>query len=162
VLPIVVIVVALAALGIVVWLLLRRRRPAPDRELVLEPDAHANAVLVGIGTASGSTDPASPFDPESPDVNIFRVVLSERDEIDLGYNFFPNGTVVAWRVMKRGAPLATGEFTAEGGGSAQHFLTIPLGVALERDGDPVEILFSWAINEMPFTYLVRREPARMT
>jgi hypothetical protein len=99
---------------------------------------------------------AAPHDPESSDVNIFRVELNDRNSMQIGYNFFPEGTVVSWRVSTNGATEASGDFTTLGGGSTQHFWSIPLGVTLDPAVGGVDIAFTWTIGDVPFHYAVRR------
>ena len=86
--------------------------------------------------------------------------FSDRASLRVGYNYFPEGTVVHWRVAQRANPRASGEFVTNGGGNTYHFVTIPLGVELEPDPDGADVNFTWAIGSVPFHYSVRRDPAR--
>ena len=99
--------------------------------------------------------------PESIDVNIFEVEFSNGLTLRVGYNHFPEGTDLRWKVTQNRIPVATGRFVAKGGGSTNHFETVPLGVKLEgRDTQPdgADVQFDWTINDVPFRYSVRRDP----
>jgi hypothetical protein len=103
----------------------------------------------------------APPDPESIDVNIFEVEFLNGLQLRIGYNHFPDGTPVNWRVLQSGKPVAVGSFVAQGGGSTNHFETANLGVKLEgRDAHPdgADVQFDWSINGVPFRYSVRRDP----
>jgi hypothetical protein len=97
----------------------------------------------------------APIDPESSDVNIFKVELLDPTSFQVGYNFFPDGTTVRWRVADNGAAIAAGEFVTAGGGSLQHYETVALGTAIS-DPREVEVSFNWVIRDVPFSYSVRR------
>src|SRR5262249_483503 len=108
--------------------------------------------LVAIpGTGSGATT-------QSP---IFEVTLSNCNTLHVGYNRFPDGTVVHWRVNQTGTPtLAKGQFTAIGGGvlgsKTYHFIAIPLGIRLQPEPIQTDVRFWWEINGVitnagPFT-----------
>src|SRR5206468_4616390 len=76
-------------------------------------------------------------------------------------NHCPDGTAVNWRVMQSHKPVAVGSFVGVGGGSTNHFETMPLGVKLTgRDSEPdgADVQFDWNINGVPFRYSVRRDP----
>jgi hypothetical protein len=63
--------------------------------------------------------------------------------------------------MQSNKPVAVGSFVAVGGGSTNHFETMPLGVKLTgRDTEPdgADVQFDWNINGVPFRYSVRRDP----
>lgn len=158
-LPILAIGAGVLVVAALLFLLLKRRRKSDENEPAPDP-AEWQRELVAIGAAVSTTAAAAgaAFDPESPDVNIFRVELADAERLEVGYNFFPDGTTVGWRVASRGIPLAVGEFTALGGGSEQHVATLPLGTTVEPDAGAVDISFSWSINEVPFGYSVRRYP----
>ena len=99
---------------------------------------------------------AAPLDPESTDVNIFRVEFADRSTLEVGYNFFPEGTPVRWRIEQNGATYASGDFVTKGGGSVQHNETVPLGVTLAPDASS-DVYFTWRIGDVPFGYNVRRD-----
>ena len=104
---------------------------------------------------------AAPPDPDSIDVNIFDVEFSNGLTLRIGYNHFPEGTPLRWRVTQDRVVAAAGEFVAKGGGSTNHFETVPLGVKLEgREAHPdgADVEFDWSINGVPFKYSVRRDP----
>jgi hypothetical protein len=164
--------VVLAALIAIVALVVRSRtagehkprdpRRPKDPKAPREPKA---AVAAGSAAApSGTRSPhgvvAPVDDSEFTDVNIFEVEFSDRASLRVGYNYFPEGTVVHWRVAQRAKPAASGEFVTNGGGNTYHWVTIPLGVELEPSPDGADVNFTWAIGTVPFQYSVRRDPAR--
>ena len=113
--------------------------------------------LLGAATAAVIAPPQA----DSIDVNIFDVEFSNGLTLRVGYNHFPDGTVVQWRTTQDNTPVASGSFVAEGGGSTNHFETIPLGVKLngrETHPDGADVQFDWTINGVPFRYGVRRDP----
>ena len=104
---------------------------------------------------------AGPVDNgEFTDTNIFEVEFAERSWLRVGYNYFPEGTTVYWRIAQHAHHRAEGEFVTDGGGNTYHFVTLPLGVELEPDPDGADVHFTWAIGGVPFQYSVRRDPAR--
>jgi hypothetical protein len=177
--------VVLGALIVIVALVMRARRPEPDHK----PRARPAAVVKSRGGAAAARKPRARPDPaptpveaagvavpaaaalrprgissvdhgEFTDTNIFEVEFSDRASMRVGYNYFPEGTVVYWRVAQRAHPAAAGEFVTDGGGSTYHFVTLPLEVELEPDPDGADVHFTWAIGGVPFQYSVRRDPAR--
>lgn len=176
--------VVLAALIVMLVLVLRARRAKPDPE----PRGGPAAVVKPRGGAAAGRTPRSRPDPipapveaagvavpaaaalrprgttpvdngEFTDTNIFEVEFADRASMRVGYNYFPEGTVVYWRIAQRARPAASGEFVTDGGGNAYHFVTLPLGVELEPDPDGADVHFTWAIGGVPFQYSVRRDPA---
>jgi hypothetical protein len=167
ILPLVAAGVGFVIVGLLVWWLIARRRkpgPQPDQKPAAprapEPSpepAPAPAVVAAVPRMTPEQRAeAVPFDPESTDVNIFRVELSDGAAMKVGYSFFPEGTEVQWRIAQGGATVASGAFVAEGGGSVQHFETLPLEVRLRPDTDGADVHFSWTIGDVPFVYNVRR------
>ncbi len=177
--------VVLAALIVMVVLVLRARRSKPDPAPRVRPAA---VVKPRGGVAAGRT-PRSRPDPipapveaagvavpaaaalrprgttpvdngEFTDTNIFEVEFADGASMRVGYNYFPEGTVVYWRIAQSAHPAAGGEFVTDGGGSTYHFVTLPLGVELEPNPDGADVHFTWAIGGVPFQYSVRRDPAR--
>jgi hypothetical protein len=167
-------VVALVALAALVALLALRRRAAARRadagrfaselaatepvaaevaaalsgDILPEPRRHSGA---GVVETSVEGDPS--------DVNIFEVEFPDVASLRVGYSYFPEGTVLRWRLRQDGTTTATGEFVTSGGGSTNHFVTIALGVELETNSDGSEgadIDFTWSIGGVPFGYSVRR------
>ena len=105
--------------------------------------------------------PTAPPDPESIDVNIFEVEFTNGLQLGVGYNHFPDGTLLNWRVTQGHKPVAAGSFITQGGGSTNHYETVPLGIKLQgRDSEPdgADVQFDWNINGVPFRYSVRRDP----
>jgi flagellar basal body-associated protein FliL len=170
VVPLVAMVVGLALVAFLIWWVVSRRRkpagpakarkpaPKPKPKPAPEPEpALAAAAAVAATRTSPEARPAgAPLDPESTDVNIFRVEFVDRSTLEVGYSFFPEGTTVTWRVVQNGTPYASGEFVTEGGGSTQHRETIPLGATLAPDASS-DVYFSWRIGDVPFGYNVRRD-----
>ena len=93
--------------------------------------------------------------------NIFAVELRNCVNLHVGYNRFPNGTVVRWNVSQNAIKVATGQFTAIGGGiygsKTYHFLTQPLGVTLKPSPDG-HVHFNWVINNTTYNYTAIRKP----
>jgi len=171
-------VVLLIALGLLLFFLRRRRKNEPGDGNAEPAPAWPPAPVaapVAAGAAAAASDaapepepapaapaiPMAPNDPESIDVNIFDVEFTNGLQLRVGYNHFPDGTPVNWRVMQSNKPVAVGSFVAVGGGSINHFETMPLGVKLTgRDSEPdgADVQFDWNINGVPFRYSVRRDP----
>jgi len=121
--------------------------------LLAESGSEAPAAAVAVLTAPPETD--------SIDVNIFEVEFSNGLTLRVGYNHFPEGTELQWRVSQNRVTAATGSFVAKGGGSTNHLETVPLGVKLEGRQtmpDGADVQFDWSINGVPFRYSVRRDP----
>jgi hypothetical protein len=140
-----------------------REPKAPGQSKAPKPEDVTAAAVAAAGIAGANLRPggAPPVDDsEFTEVNIFEVEFSDRASLRVGYNYFPEGTVVNWRVAQRARHAASGEFVTNGGGNTYHFVTIPLGVELEPNPDGADVSFTWAIGSVPFHYSVRREPAR--
>ncbi len=93
--------------------------------------------------------------------NIFAVTLKSCINLHVGYNYFPAGIVVDWRVNQTGTgTLAAGSFTTLAGGRTYHFLTMPLGVTLKPDSvsSHTHVRFSWTIKGVITNYEVTRDP----
>jgi hypothetical protein len=104
-------------------------------------------------TKSGSKGPG----------NIFEVDLKSCINLHVGYNRFPDGTVVHWLVTSNGfGTVATGQFTAIGGGKlgskTYHFETQPLGTTLHPEPVQSHVHFSWTIGSTTTHYTVTRDP----
>ena len=170
VVPLIALVVGLALVALLIWWVVSRRRkpagpakarkpsPKPKPRPVPEPEpAMAAAAALAATRTTPETRPAgAPLDPESTDVNIFRVEFVDRSTLEVGYSFFPEGTIVTWRVVQNDTPYASGEFVTKGGGSTQHRETIPIGATLAPDANS-DVYFSWRIGDVPFGYNVRRD-----
>ncbi len=161
-------IAGLFVVGLLLWFVVARRRRA-DTPARSKPPAPVPAPEVRVPVAVAPGPPpavalttegtaAVPLDPESTDVNIFRVGLPGGTSLHVGYSLFPEGTIVFWRVSREGVTRAAGSFTTEGGGGAQHFETLPLGVTIDPDEPAVDVSFSWTIGDVPFGYSVRRQP----
>ena len=88
---------------------------------------------------------------------IFQVELRRCTSLHVGYDFFPAGIVVRWNVSQNKVVVAHGQFTTLGGGKDYHFLTQPLGVALQPFPDG-HVHFHWTINNVDFSYTAIRKP----
>ena len=150
------------------WVLARRRRskgesPAEARTAeVVDVPTVVTSVVAPVGASAPTTltpgrSPAEAFDPTSTDVNIFRVEVSQTGLMTVGYSFFPEGTVVHWRVVENGAASAAGEFVTEGGGGAKHVAELTLGITFPADAAVVDLHFHWSVGDVPFDYSVRRD-----
>jgi hypothetical protein len=172
--PLIALLIGLALIAIIIWWALRRRRkpsspakprkapPASKARAKPKPEpkpepALAAAAAIAATRSSESRPSGTPLDPESTDVNIFKVELTDRDNLEVGYNFFPEGTTVTWRVAQNGATFASGDFVTEGGGADRHFESIPLGTTIGAGTETVDVYFSWRIGDVPFGYNVRRD-----
>lgn len=165
---VIVAIVVVALLALLLW----RRRNAKRRRAESPPPGGADPVLADASVAllaeSGSEAPAAavavltaPPETDSIDVNIFEVEFSNGLTLRVGYNHFPEGTELQWRVSQNRVTAATGSFVAKGGGSTNHLETVPLGVKLEGRQtmpDGADVQFDWSINGVPFRYSVRRDP----
>jgi hypothetical protein len=175
--------VALAVLVVVTLglVLLSRRRAAARRAVATDPEhpedflprprtggapeapepevAAPEAALAPIETPARPAPAEVNLSDDPNDVNIFEVEFPGPASLRVGYSYFPDGTVVLWRVRQSATSGSNGEFVADGGGRAIHFVTIPLGSALEADAGGVDVEFNWEIAGVPFGYSVTRAPA---
>ncbi len=82
----------------------------------------------------------------------------------IGYNRFPDGTVVNWRINQTNKPtLVKGTFTAIGGGKlgskTYHFLSIPLGIVLDGSQSVhTHVRYFWTINGVTTNFEADRGP----
>jgi hypothetical protein len=110
----------------------------------------AHAFVVPPGTCGTGGQPAG---------HIFEADFLQCTTLRVGYNFFPPGVVVDWRVWQTGTPvLANGTFTTLGGGSHNHFLSIPLGITLKPDPTQTHVIFRWTIGGVTTTDKLTRDP----
>ena len=123
---------------------------------------NAGGVAGGSYTVAptGNTAPVTVQTP-STQGNIFQVELRNCINLHVGYNRFPNGTVVRWNVSQNAINVSNGQFTAIGGGvygsKTYHFLTQPLGVTLAPSPDG-HVHFHWVINGVNYSYTAIRKP----
>ena len=155
---------------VIALLAMRRRRgdvaePEPEPVLVGATAAAAAPMAAPAMVPEVAPIPTGPANvaplPESIDVNIFEVEFSNGLTMRVGYNHFPEGVDLRWRVTQNRVPVAVGRFVTKGGGSTNHFETVPLGVKLEgrnTQPDGADVQFDWTINDVPFRYSVRRDP----
>jgi hypothetical protein len=167
-------VLVLVALLLLLLFARRRRRAAAsgaiDGSMVPEPALAAAGTAAGLAPLLADLDTAVPSAPPQPfaapetdsiDVNIFEVEFSNGLTLRVGYNHFPDGTELHWKVTQSRVEAASGVFITQGGGSTNHVETVPLGTKLAgRDSQPdgADVQFDWAINGVPFRYSVRRDP----
>jgi hypothetical protein len=142
---------ALAALG----------APAGAADAPASAASAATIVLPKTEAPTGPTTPTgAPLDPTDINVNIFAVGFPNRETLRVGYNFFPEGTVVYFRVVDLDVDVR-GQFTTEGGGSTRHFTEVPLSSPLGEDRDGAEVGFNWTIGSVPFAYKVASRVTRL-
>jgi hypothetical protein len=89
--------------------------------------------------------------------NIFQVELRRCTQVHEGYNHFPAGTIVRWKVIEDGAKVAAGAFVAVGG-SRYHFISQFLGARLQASPHTADVHYFWNIGGVAYSYFVRREP----
>jgi hypothetical protein len=130
------------------------------------------ALLMTVGVAVAGTGVAAAAGPEpvgtvtatttvahSP--SIFAVRFISCRYLHVGYNYFPAGVGVHWRVNQTGTgTLASGSFVTLGGRRTYHFVTAPLGVTLAPDSvsSHTHVRFSWTIGTKSVAYEVTRDP----
>jgi hypothetical protein len=77
--------------------------------------------------------------------------------VHTGYDHFPAGTVVHWRVEQDGKISGRGSFvTLPGGG--YHFITQSLGTMINASPDVGQVHYSWTANGVHTHFTVTREP----
>ncbi|HEY5171443.1 MAG TPA: hypothetical protein VIK54_06920, partial [Acidimicrobiia bacterium] len=94
---------------------------------------------------------------------IFEVKFNECMFLHVGYNRFPNGTIVHWTVTSNGfGTVDSGQYSAIGGGihgsKTYHFLSIPLTTALHPEPVQSHAHFTWTIGTTTTHYTVTRDP----
>jgi heme/copper-type cytochrome/quinol oxidase subunit 2 len=151
--------VAVVALVAILAVIAARRRRSPTR-----PSRRTRTPAPAVVDA----DPVQPMPSISvPDVpaadldtakgNIFEVEFADRESLGVSYGYFPEGTVVQCRVMHNSTTTATGEFVTNGGGTTQHYVTVPLGTQVTSALEGVKVQFSWTIGDL-LQYSVTRDP----
>jgi uncharacterized repeat protein (TIGR01451 family) len=129
--------------------------------LVTDPTPLSNTVTVHYHPEGFTNDITSSASASVTIVRlpptIFQVELRSCIYLHVGYNYFPAGTVVHWNVAQNKTVVAHGQFTTLGGGKDYHFLTQPLGVALQPFPDG-HVHFHWTINGVNFLYTAIRKP----
>jgi LPXTG-motif cell wall-anchored protein len=156
-LPILAAIVIVGLMLVLALLLLRRRKKkASDAPATTAPAA---TIVLPVSEAP-RTPTGAPLDPTDINVNIFAVGFPNRETLRVGYNFFPAGTVVYFRVVDLDVDVR-GQFTTEGGGSTRHFVEVPLSSALGEDRDGAEVDFNWTIGSVPFAYKVASRVTRL-
>ena len=150
------------AAGILLAIWLRRRRRAGDEAMapVAAAAALASAVhYAGEAPPTAGQETVVPGEDDAIDVNIFEVTILERASLRVGYNFFPEGTSVHWRLAQNGTARSHGQFVTLGGGLTYHFVVQPIVPHLPPDGGSIDVDFDWTIEGVPFGYSVRRVPS---
>jgi len=100
-------------------------------------------------TTAPTTTTTAPPPPTVPP-KIFQVELRHCTTLHIGYNHFPAGTVVLWKVTQRGSTDSRGKFTTLGGGRKNNILSPPLGVTL-KSSPKGNVRLRWDINGTTFT-----------
>ena len=131
----------------------RAHKPAPTQAAAAAPTAVPSERVLRAGVAV-------PGNGEFTEVNIFEVEFADSTSLRVGYNYFPEGTLVHWQVAQRTRAPVAGEFVTDGGGSTYHFVDIALGGELEPNPDGADVIFTWDIGGVPFHYSVRRDLVR--
>ena len=164
-------------LGLVVFLRKRRASgeagsaapavPAPawsDRVAAAPPPPPAARPVIrvpdGPAEAASHAVVVSPTEGDFTDVNIFEVEFPDNSSLRVGYNHFPEGTLVRFRIAQRARAEARGDFVTKGGGSQYHFVTVELNDELVANPNGADVTFVWDIGGVPFQYSVRRVTAR--
>lgn len=147
----------------------RPRKPKPARARKPEPPPKPVPAPAAPVATSGMERPpevvlapgvAAPDLSAYTEVNIFEVEFSDSTSLRVGYNYFPEGTLVHVRIAQRARASVMGEFVTDGGGAIYHFVTVPLETELEPNPEGADVYFTWDIGGVPFQYSVRRDPVR--
>jgi hypothetical protein len=149
------------ALLLLAWFLRRRRDrsshpAAPKPAAVPVPAAPAVAPTAAAGTAAATEDVVVPPEGESTAGNILEVTLSGGRSLMVGYNHFPEGTIVHFRITQN-TNVITGQFETDGRSAAQQDVTVPLDSELDV-ASPADVAFAWSVGGVAFNYSVRRNP----
>jgi hypothetical protein len=91
---------------------------------------------------------------------IFQVELRRCVNLHVGYNRFPDGTLVRWNISQNSVFVSKGQFTAIGGGvngsATYHFLTQPIGATLSPTKPDAHVHFHWTIKGVDHLYVAIR------
>jgi hypothetical protein len=118
----------------------------------------------GVGSGLGQACDAGAYQTVSQQsATIFAVTFAQCLFLDVGYNRFPNGTIVHWTVTSNGfGTVDSGQYSAIGGGNlgskTYHFLSIPLTTALHPEPVQSHAHFTWTIGTTTTHYDVTRDP----
>ena len=74
-----------------------------------------------------------------------------------GYQSFPAGTILRWKVIQLGQTVDTGYLVTESG-SNYHFVTQRLDRRLKASPAMGDVHYFWTIKGIAYHYFVRREP----
>jgi hypothetical protein len=163
-----VILIAVAGVGLVAliallfWRNRRRSRDADSTQPVPAPAPKPVPVPVAAAASAPVGDAALPsllaVTPEGEVTagNILEVAFEGTRALRVGYDHFPEGTVVHWRITQH-TTVMTGEFETPDGRSAGHVVTLRLESELDA-AEAADIAFTWSIAGVPFNYAVRRNP----
>jgi hypothetical protein len=137
------------------------RRPAAGP--VPQPTPRAVRPVISIPEALAEAEShavvVSPTEGDFTDTNIFEVEFPDTTSLRVGYNHFPEGALVRFRIAQRARAEVRGDFLTKGGGSQYHFVTVELNSELEPNPDGADVIFTWVIGGVPFQYSVRRVTA---
>ena len=161
VIAVVAVVVLLAGLVAALLLGRRRRTRAVAEELVIarEPVSADAAAAAAVPTDDDHT--IVPDETDVAHVNIFEVGLAAA-LLRVGYNHFPEGVHVNWRIAQGRATRATGSFVTQGGGETEHYVSFPVELPSGTHHKDTTVHFRWTINDVPFTYAARPSEADVT
>jgi hypothetical protein len=89
--------------------------------------------------------------------DVFQIELRRCTQIHTGYEHFPAGTIVRWRVKQDGTVSGRGSFVTVAGGG-YHFITQSLGTMINASPDVGQVHYSWNIGHVHSHLTVTREP----
>ena len=95
--------------------------------------------------------------PANVTADLFQVELRRCTQVHEGYEHFPAGTVVHWRVEQTPAVITTGSFTTVAG-HGYHFITQSLGQTLEASPNTAKVHYHWTIHRTAEHVTYTREP----
>jgi len=115
--------------------------------------ATANKTWVAPPPTTMTTTTAPPTTttapPGIPPV-VFQVELRKCTHLHVGYDQFPDGTMVNWRVTQHGSPASSGQFTTSGVGRKHRFVTPALVLTLNHNPKGT-VHLTWVINGTTFS-----------
>ena len=114
-------------------------------------------VTCGTSGTSSTTTTSTTNPTVGPRGNIFEVELRRCGQVLTGYNNFPAGTIVRWKVLQDGQTFGSGHLVAQSG-SNHHFVTQSLDLRLKASPVLGDVHYFWTIKGIDYHYFVRREP----
>ena len=108
-------------------------------------------------TTKPTTTTTTTTTPPQGGGDVFQIELRRCTQIHTGYQNFPAGVVVHWRVKQDGTVSGRGSFvTAAGRG--YHFITQSLGTMINASPDVGQVHYAWTIGGVHSHLTVTREP----